>query len=669
MSLPPLMKPARVLVVTLGVLAVGLLIVGLLAFNSSVQTWAARRALAERPDLNATLGSISVGLQRVEIRALQAESNGAVLTLPSLDAVLPVIAAGLQNRVEIKSLVAKGWTLDLTRAEDLKTVALRSSRARENQASTRTPRGFSLVSTAHAAEAAKAAEPLFRGVFASLQLPVDLSLDGAELEGEVLLPDLDGSGIGRVQVKLTGGGLGSGLEGNFVLDAAGTKADGGSLTLQSTLNATMDTPRTFTRLSATANAAASGVQFPEGVTLKIDGTAVRTPAGETYGLLFAGNDKQLADIDAELVNATSQIAGTWKLDVRDVDLAPFVLGKQLPTFTATGQGGFQTGTTLKEIHASGHLAASADRLEALRPELAAVGAVNLTADFDVLQHKDSLRVERLDATFSGTEPVARIQALQPFEFNLGTGELHVADPAQDLVGLWLTGMPVAWARPFTGDLELTGGNLRGEFVASARDGGLALRSKTPLTALGLNLKNAEEPWLREIDLRLTASADYTPRGWQVQVEEITAQSQGRTLLKLNAKAGKLIGENEGIKATGSWSADLPGWARQPVMAGGMALSAGQAGGEFNGSFGEVNAVDAKIALSGLIMTTGEALPSINSDLRAEIDANARTKFNAATLFNLSGRQSDLSIVGTLSSAADVTTIDARVSSERVVLED
>ena len=103
------MKPARILVVSLGVLAVGLLIVGVLALNSSVQTWAARRALAERPELNATLGSISVGFQRVEIRALQAESNGAVLTLPSLDAVLPVIAAGLQDRVEIKSLVAKGW--------------------------------------------------------------------------------------------------------------------------------------------------------------------------------------------------------------------------------------------------------------------------------------------------------------------------------------------------------------------------------------------------------------------------------------------------------------------------------------------------------------------------------------------------------------------------------
>src|SRR5690606_5645527 len=149
MSPSPLMKPARVLVVSVGVLAVGLLVVAVLALNSSVQTWAARRALAERPDLNATLGSISVGLERVEVRALQAESDGAVLTLPSLDAELPVIAAGLQDRVAIRNLVAKGWILDLTRVEDLKTVAARWSRAREIQASKQPPRSFSLVSTGY----------------------------------------------------------------------------------------------------------------------------------------------------------------------------------------------------------------------------------------------------------------------------------------------------------------------------------------------------------------------------------------------------------------------------------------------------------------------------------------------------------------------------------------
>jgi hypothetical protein len=335
--------------------------------------------------------------------------------------------------------------------------------------------------------------PVFRGVFAGLQLPVDLSLDGVELEGEVILSDMAGRGAGPLHITLRGGGLAVGHEGSFVVDLTGAKPDGGALTLHSALTVAMDTPRTFVRLGAKADASASGPQFPEGVGLRIESTATRNPDGETYALLLAGGNKQLADLKAELVTATSRISGTWKLDVHDSDLAPFALGRKLPTFMATGQGGFETGTALKEIHASGRLDASVDRLEMVRPEFSAVGAVSLTADFDVLQHANSLRVERLNVTFTGAAPVGSVRALQSFEFDVDTGKLSVADPDQDLVGLSLTGLPVAWVRPFTGKLELTGGDVRGEFAASARDGGLALRARTPLAVTGVNLVQEGKP--------------------------------------------------------------------------------------------------------------------------------------------------------------------------------
>jgi hypothetical protein len=510
---------------------------------------------------------------------------------------------------------------------------------------------------------------VFRGVFADLQLPVDLSLDGAELEGDVVLPDMDGRGPSRLRVVLRGGGLRAGQEGSFAFESAGTKPDGGALTLNGTLTAAMDTPRTFTEFGIAANATASAPQFPQGVALKIDGTAMRSSGGESYALLLAGADKQLAEIKAELVAAAARISGTWKLDLRDRDLNPFVLGKSLPTFTATGEGGFETGTALKEIHASGRLNASADRLEAVRAELAAIGAVSIAADFDVLQHGDSLRVERLDATITAAEPVGRVHALQSFEFNLGTGELRVADPAQNLVAVSLTGLPVKWARAFTGELELTGGNLSGEFSASARDGGLALRPKTPLKIVGLNVRQGDEPLLAAVDLLLTASADYTPQGWQVEVVEFTARANARTLFSLNAKAGKLNGNGGSMKATGRWNADLPTWAMQPVGASSFAISAGVAQGEFNASFGETKAVEAKIAFSKLVGASNEKLPAINADVRADVTTEGRTTFNTALLFEQDGRKSDLQLAGTMTSEANLKIIDARISSQSVVVDD
>jgi hypothetical protein len=418
-----------------------------------------------------------------------------------------------------------------------------------------------------------------------------------------------------------------------------------------------------------ANASASAPQFPQGVVLKIDGTAVRTAAGETYSLVLGGTDKQLAEINAELVTAAARISGTWKLDLRDHDLNPFVLGKSLPAFTATGQGGFETGTAFTEIHASGRLDASADRLEAVRPELAAVGPVSVAADFDVLQHRDSLRIERLDATVTATAPVARIHALQPFEFDLGTGQLSVADPAQDLVGLSLTGLPVEWARPFTGDLQLTGGNLNGEFSASARDGGLALRPKTPLRIDGLNVKQRDEPVLAGVDLLLKASADYTPRGWQIEVVEFTARAQDRTLLSLNAKAGKLSAEGESMKATGRWNAELPGWAMQPVGAANIQISAGLAQGDFNATLGDTQAFEAKTSFTNLVAANGDKLPILGIDLHADVTAEGRSTFNAAMLFEHGGRKSDLLLTGSLIPQGELKVIDARISSESVVLDD
>ena len=664
------MKPARVAVVSVGVLAVLVLVLVVLALNSSVQTWAARRALEKRPDLNGTLGSVSVGFRRVEVRQLRAESEGAVLILPSMDVELPVVSAALSDRVAISKLVAKGWTLDLTQAKNLKTAVAQWSNSRARPAEVISSRGFSLLSTAVAAQPAlDSVEPLFRGVFDGLKLPVDLSLEGADLAGEIILPDVGGRGAARLQVTIQGGGLGSGKEGTFSVNVAGAKPDGGSLTLQSTLKVEMDTPRTFTDFGVDADASASGVQIPEGVTLKINGAAHRNATGETYALRLAGSDKQLADINAELASATSRISGTWKLDVRDGDLVPFVLGRSLPTFTATGQGSFETGTALKEIHASGRLDASADRLDAIRSELAAIGAVSLTADFDVLQHGDSLRVERLDATITGVAPLAHVQALQSFEFNLGTGELHVANPAQDLVGLSLTGLPVAWARPFTGQLEFTGGHIRGEFAASARDGGLALRSVAPLVATNLSLTRSGDSVLSGVDLLLNASADYTPRGWQIEVVELTARAQDRTLLSLNAKAGKLVGDAESIKATGRWTADLPGWAQQPVAAGRFQLAAGLAQGDFNGSLDGTKAFGANVVLSNLVTAANEKLPLVNADIRVDVSAGGQTTFNTAVLFDQAGSKSDLLLSGTLKPEGTVTIVDARISSERVVLEE
>jgi len=668
------MKATRVALIGIGVLALVLVVAVILALNSSVQTWAARRALNQSTEVKGTVGRVSAGFQSVDVTALRVESNGAVLTVPELNAELPLIAAGLHKQVAVKRLVAKGWTLDLTNAS---AVALDHGRA--PQGADRTgpaAASFSLLSSAVAAEPpspspAKTAAAAFHGVLIDLQLPVDLSLDGVELEGDVLMQVANPNGAKetiRAHVKLNGGGLAVGQEGHFPVEATAVKPDGSQLAVHATLSAKMDTPRTFVSAAVKGNASATATEIPNGVSVDFDAAVVRQAPGEKYSVSLLRGPKQLAMIEAAFISDTAKIAGTWKVDLHDEDVVQFVLGRTLPAFAAAGEGSFESSTAESEIHAVGRLKGSVNRLEALRSELSAIGASNFTADFDVLLHGESLRVDKLDATVAGTAPVVVIRALQPFEFNLKTAGLNVADPAKDLVSVTLAGVPVAWAAPFLSGYSLTGGDIRGEIAASARNDGLALRVRSPVTVGGVSLAQAGKPLLQEVDVTLNASADYTPAGWQAQIVELGLRRKGAALLVLDAKAGRLHGETA-TKATGRWSADLPGWTTQPLLADQLQLSSGVAQGDFSASMDGTQSIQANVALSNLAAPAKEKLPAISAEIRADVAPNGTATFKVPLVFTQGDRKSDLLIAGTFTPGKPAATIDAKLTSQQVFVDD
>ncbi len=660
------MKAGRVILICAGVFVVLLLVAVAVVFNSSVQTWAARKALASRSDVAGTIGSVSAGWKEIQVRDVNLESQGARLTLPAMDAVVPVLPAGLSERVEVRSLVAKGWTLDLRDAAGVPAVAaqlLQNASKRHHQLA----QPFSLLPSAYAAHAVT--EDVFRGVFAALRLPVDLSLDGLELDGEVILPAVGEAGPVRVRVGLSGGGLAAGREGKFALELSSPGIDGGALGLRSAIAVAMDTPRTFSRVAADSTASASGTQVPGGVELDVDVSATRTADGEDYVLLLASGGKSLADVRAGFAAAASRIAGTWQLDVRHTDLTPFALGRPLPEFTLVGRGGLETELAEKEMRGNGTLNAAVNRLELLLPELSAVGATKLQADFDVLQHGDSLRVERLDAILEGNAPVAAVKALQAFEFNLSTAELRIADPEKDLVRVSLTGLPVAWAAAFLGELKLSGGDVRGELVASAREGGLSVRVTDALELSGVSVAAGEELLLREVDVAVSAAADYSPQGWQTQIGKIEMSRAGVTLLSFSGKAGQLAGDNQPIKTTGRWTADLAGWQTQPIAEGQIALASGLAQGEFSASLDGIRALETKVALTKLASPDNQSLPAVSMELRADVDEAGKVTFNLPLLFEHEGRKSDLQLSGTMVPEGERWNVDGRATGAHVAVED
>ncbi|HXN34840.1 MAG TPA: hypothetical protein VN877_01630, partial [Opitutaceae bacterium] len=294
------MRAKRTLTVGFALLAGALALCIAASFLPPVQTWAVRRVLASAAGPGATLDGASAGWGRISLEGLRIDADGAVLTVPSADVRVGVLSACLGGRIDATGLVAKGWTLDLTR-----------------------PRRTGAPGAPWVRQAIGAA-------FAAFNVPARSSLDGVDLEGTVILSDGGGRPVGKARVVVEGGGLAPGRQGRFEFSLAasldGAAAPVSSLQVKGVLTASMDNSGMFTRADAGMTASASGRQFPNGIGLSGAASASRSGGGVAYSFSLDRGAEEIASLDARGGGNPLRIAGSWRLNLKDTDLAPFALG-------------------------------------------------------------------------------------------------------------------------------------------------------------------------------------------------------------------------------------------------------------------------------------------------------------------------------------------------------
>lgn len=599
--------------------------------------------------MQATVGEVSAGLGQVSLRDLRIERNGAVLTLPAVEADLPLLSALRGRGLLVSRLAARGWTLDLSRAAG------------------EAPGGARPAAPAGPDVAAR----ILAGTFAPLGLPVDTTLDGIEVDGAVVLPERRG----RARLVLKGGGLRAGGEGRFDLVATAELADPGvnKVEIRGEVRATMDTTGTFTRLAAKLAAAATGTQFPSGVHLNSELETSRTAGGETYSASIVTAGRELVQVRAALPRPGARLEGAWTLNVRDTDLAPFSLGHPLPSFAVTGEGRFETDATLSARQIQGRIEMTAGRLGAIRPELAAMGEIRVVARFDGAERAGTFAVQAIQADISAPEPVATLRSLQSFAFRPETGELSATDAGAELFGVAFHGVPAGWLAPFFPGVEVTGGRIRGEIAGTARGGGVGFRSTAPLTIDGMQLTVRGTPLLAGVDVALNASGDYTPHGWQAEIVGATVRSGGGVVAALDGKAGRLAGAAQPVKVTGRFTTDLQALSAQPLATGRIAVSRGDAAVDFVGSFAEKTELQARLTLRSLVTGLGAdlaVLPDVSAEVRADVFPTGRIAFDVPLVIERDTRKTEFAAAGSVSPAkGGLRGIEAQFTGAQVYLDD
>lgn len=673
------MKRVRFLLLGAGVLAALVLAAVGVALNASFQTWLVHRMLAARPALHLTVGRVAAGFTSVELTDVRYDAAGTRWVAPRVSADMPLLPLLLHRRAVVSRLVADGWTLDL--AGDVVPPSTAAPAAEAGPAAAK-PLGGRPVQPAALlpAPTAPAAPPApafrFRGVLSRWSLPMNLSVAHAELGGRVILPD----GRGDAVVRLVGGGLQPGSEARFQVSAqaALTGRAVKSVTLHGTLIARLATPRMLDGLQARLAAAAEGPDMKTPLRVDADVRLQRDVAGETYSVALTGAAGRLLSLHAAYPSSGAALSGTWALNLSDSEIAPFALGRPLPRFRAAGQGTLQVDDRFAVLHAAGRIDAAVDGLATISAALSGVGPVEVKGAFDLAQQGPVLSVSQLDLALghrgagqasADGPPVATIRALQPFAFNAATRSLAARDAGDEVLDLALHGAPLAWLHPFLHAYGLAGTNVRGELVVKPRAGGISIRSKAPLVADDVTLSRAGQPLLQDVDLSANASADYTPQAWQAALTGSTIAVHGRPILSVDARAGRLAGPGQPVKATGTLTVDLAAASAQPVLARWLRLSRGTGSIEFAASLDADRQVQAKLELRNLAAdpkVTTAPLPEVTATVRFDLAPDGRVTVNAPITLRREGRSTDVTIIGTRPAAG---AFDAQVRSDNFVVDD
>ncbi len=531
------MKPARLLLIFLGLFLALNLVLGVLALTPAVQRWVVLRAVQAEPGLKFEVKTVAAGLSRIRLEGVQAEKDGLAVQLAQLEADYSLTQLLFRRRLVISRLAGSGLVVDASRLSRDKTTA--------------------------AAAGAPAAAP---GVMARIKLPFALVLDDCLIEGRALLPGSAGGAPLTAEYRITGGKFAPGQEGTLVLAATlknpAPSARVATLRTTATLRAQQTEQKTFSRVSLTAVVDAEGRNLSGEEQLKIAAELGTTAGGENYGLtidtLIRGAAENVLSVRAALAAGGKEYAGEWKLLARTAQLEPFFLGAALPDFNARGEGRFTFNPTSLAASLQGGLTGEVSRLELIEPAWRAIGAVKVAAQFDLAESDGVARLNQLNLTLAGDQPVLELSAAGGVEIYIKQRRVKVGGPGVgEALNLTLHGLPLAWVRPFVKTVDVSGGMITGKLAITGEPGRLLLRAIQPLSVEGLNVVQHGDALLARADLALGFEAVLTDVDLQAVVEKFSLKTSAGDTLTAQAKVTVPVLEDPPVTVAATYSADLP----------------------------------------------------------------------------------------------------------------
>ncbi|HEY3757737.1 MAG TPA: hypothetical protein VGL42_16405 [Opitutaceae bacterium] len=476
-------------------LILALFILGCLAallFVPSVQTEAVQLLLGHvHHRVKITVDEVNAGLNSAHLEGVHILGPGFELTAPVVDLELSMPDFLLHRRARLRNVVARDWK-------------------------------------------ASGLEPALALTGASL--PWEVSIDHADLAGQLWTAPSGGKGSIPLDVALKGGGVTPSQNGTFALDASGVFVTNDmsqvSAALHGTLSLGLGDHHAPTQINATLTTSGAGFEALSGLTVmgQVGSNGIR------WGLIKGG--RELVALDGSFTR------GRWSLAVTSADVAPFFGDTPPPPFTASGKGDFQWNAQDKSVDLAGELTGVAN-------------AWPYTARFTAQHRGHDLAVQELSGTVAGVA----FTALQSMSVDETTRAVTYAKPTADLVRVSLDHFALsrvpAWPILST-QIRASAGGASGEIVVSGKgDQGYALRTARPVEVEGAVLDRGSIPWVSDVSGRFGLEGTLGPDQWEIKATELALRHAGKPVLAGSLSLLRSTAGGEPWMVTGKVSTPLP----------------------------------------------------------------------------------------------------------------
>ena len=533
------MKLVRPLLIALGIIVLFVALLAGVALTPLVQRWALRRVLAER-DFGFTLDvqSVSAGPNSVSLGNVSLTQGNIRMTLDQVEAEYSLSALIFGGRLQLDHVQARGVTLDLSRVAPQRTA----------------------LGVAAALVAAL-------GALGRIKLPFALFLGDLDVGARVLLSGEAGHLPPPVELKITGGSVAPGREGTVNVKALWRDPSPGarvtSFDVQARLLMAQSLGKTFDRIGLTALVDAQGPGFPGQHQLKLAAGLTRAGGRDDYQFQLDtvrdGRSEEMIFAQGHSVAGRDELAGDWRLTARTAQLEPFFIGGALPDFAAVGTGRFSFGVADHRLALDGKFKSETTDFSDWRPALRALGAVNISGEFDLTYANGEGLINRGLVTLAGDHPVAELKTSGPVAFDVRHRRIRLKTGAPgEIARLKLTALPVGWARPFLAAVDVNGGGISGELVlAGTAANTMTVTTNGPLTVDRINVLRAGRSLVTQAGLRFEAAAEFSPEAARVQIHDLSLRNAAGDSLAAAVTLGGPPTAAWPATLEGSFQADLP----------------------------------------------------------------------------------------------------------------